>query len=179
MGRARATSRTLSRRNARSIAPDGFACEGLLYMGFFFRLKSGTVDVDAATGGYHRIAAFASKAPCPAISSWPAPGKRHHSSPRQGLSHAHRVPAPAAGGGNAPGVEGVGNGAKGRCPGFADLSNDRQDVARRAIGFRLDGGDGFELRDLDIGIAKLDALRLRRRERRLGAPGDQCALFLG
>ena len=30
--------------------------------------------------------------------------------------------------------------------------------ARRAIGFRLDGGDGFELRDLDIGIAKLDAL---------------------
>ena len=35
------------------------------------------------------------------------------------------------------------------------------------------------LRGLDIGIAELDALRLRRRERRLRAPRDQGALFFG
>jgi len=81
--------------------------------GVFLSVEIGTVDVDAGMGGYHRIAAFASKAPCPPDILLAGAGKRRHSSPRQGLSHAHRVPAPAAGGGNGSGVEGVGNGAKG------------------------------------------------------------------
>jgi hypothetical protein len=44
----------------------------------------------------------------------------------QRVPYGRCVPAPAAWGGNAPGIEGVANGAKGRCAGFADLGNDRQ-----------------------------------------------------
>jgi hypothetical protein len=98
---------------------------------------------------------------------------------RQRVPYARCVPAPAAWGGNASGVEGVGNGAKGGCAGFADFGDDRQYVARRAISFRFHRRDRYALRGFNIWIAEFDALRLRRRERRLCAPGDQGALLFG
>jgi hypothetical protein len=63
------------------------------------------------------------------------------------------VPAPAAWGGNASGVEGVGNGAKGRCAGFANFGNDRQDVAGNALGLAFDDGDGPLASVFDVRIA--------------------------
>jgi len=72
------------------------------------------------------------------------------------------VPPPAAWGGNAPGVEGVGNGVKGHRAGFADFGDDRQHLAGRAVGFRFDRNNRRALRGIDIWIAEFDALRLRR-----------------
>ena len=57
-------------------------------------------------------------------------------------------------------------------PGLPDFGDDWQDVAGCAIGLGLDRGDRRLLRRLNVGIAKLNARRLRRRKRRLRAPGD-------
>jgi hypothetical protein len=89
------------------------------------------------------------------------------------------MPAAAAASWNPARVEGFRNGAEGRCAGLPDFGDDRQDVVHRAIGFRLDRHNRCALRSPDIGIAELDALRLRRRKRRLRTPSDQGALFFG
>ncbi len=89
---------------------------------------------------------------------------------RQCVPNAHRVPAPATRRRNSTRIQSLRNCAQ-RCrAGLPNFRDDWQDVACRAIGFRLDGRDCCALSRLNIGIAKLDSLRLCRRERRLRPP---------
>ena len=89
------------------------------------------------------------------------------------------MPAPTAWRLNAACIQRLGDGAQRRSAGLSNFANDRQDIARRAVGFSLDGRHGLNLRGLDMGIAELNAFRFSRRQCRPRAPGDQGTLLFG
>src|SRR5208282_3031652 len=74
-------------------------------------------------------------------------------------------------------IEGLGNGAKGRRARLPDFSDNRQYVVGSSVGFRLDPRNRLTACGVDIRIAKLDALRLCGRKRRLCAARDQRPLL--
>ena len=89
------------------------------------------------------------------------------------------MPATTARGRNSARVQGLCNGAKGRCARLPYFGDDRQDVACRSVCFRLKRSDRSPARGLDPGIAELYAFSFRRCERRLCPTRDQGALFFG
>src|SRR6266700_3894471 len=131
---------------------------------------------------FHRFSETAPYPPPPPPGSTPAlePGaaRPRLSASRQHVAHVARVPAASARSSDASVVESVSDGLQRRGACLLHLLDDRQHVAREAIGLRLSGLTTAAANGIEVRVAQLHTARLGSCQRRLSTLRDQRALLL-